>query len=135
MFAKNMIFSDGQVLTSTANATDDVNMGVGKDAFGAAKPGDPADLWLLVRCRTTFAGGTSLACKLQDSADGSTFADTPIVGSAVALASLVAGAWQLRVRVPRGTRQYLRIVYTIVGTMSGSSTIDAGLSDVAEQLS
>lgn len=137
MIAKNLMFSDAQAITTTANATDDIDMGPGRDAFGTSKPNEASDLWLIVRVNTTFAGGTSIATKLQDSADGSSWTDftgpPTLVGGAIAAASLTQGYFCWKVRLPKGVRRYMRLVYTVVGTFT-SGKMDAYLTDSLEQL-
>jgi hypothetical protein len=135
MLAGNMIYSDGQALTTTADSTNVLDAGPGKDAFGVAKVGDVSDLWLHIRVKVTLAGGTNVAFKLQDSADNSSFSDVANVAvAAIAAATLVAGYKVLAIRMPRGVRRYTKIVYTISGTFT-SGNVDAYLSESAEQTS
>lgn len=79
-----------------------------------AEVGLTGELWINVSVSTTATSGGSatVAAVLQDSADGSTWADV-LVGSAVPVASLVAGASLLLTQPPVGTRRYLRVAYRV----------------------
>lgn len=92
---------------------------------GSANAGDLAltqDLWLTVSCSTTATSGGAgtLTPVLQDSADGSTWADA-LVGPTSALAALVAGATLWQTSPPAGTRRYLRVVFRV-----GTAALTAG---------
>lgn len=84
--------------------------------------GDTPALKLLVQVIQAFAGGTSLAVKLQGSTDNVTYTDMPAATpTALTLGSLTAGARILDVDVPRPSvgqalPRYLRLLYTTVGT-------------------
>ncbi|WP_417070824.1 Bbp16 family capsid cement protein [Niveibacterium terrae] len=80
------------------------------------------NLWVqaFVSTAATSGGSATLQAVLQDSADGSTFADV-LAGPVVALASLTAGAQLLQVQPPTGTRRYLRVAWRI-----GTAALTAG---------
>lgn len=120
----NLVMSDAQVLTTTAVSTKSIDTQTALRNLGAGEEID-----LVVACGGTFAGGTSLAVALQDSADNSSFADV-VIGPAVVLASLTAGTELLRITLPRTLRRYIALNYVIVGTMSGGgSNVIAYLTD------
>lgn len=83
--------------------------------------GDNPALKLLVQVITAFAGGTSVAAKLQGSTDNVTYTDMNVNSGAVTLGNLTAGARILDVDMPRPAQgqsipRYLRMLYTTVGT-------------------
>ena len=125
-------YSDGQVINTTEDSTDSVDLGAGKDfAFNANTQdhGVQGNMWLNIVVTTAFVGGTSVAFELQDSADDSSFAaltapKSPITVAATAVATLVAGFLVLRVPLPPTIRRFTKIVYTVVGSPSAGA-VDA----------
>lgn len=83
------------------------------------------NLWInaVVNTTPTSAGAATIQAVLQDSADGSTFADV-LAGSAVAYASAPAGTVLLQVQPPVGMRRYFRIAWRI-----GTAALTAGKFD------
>lgn len=125
---QKIILSEDQAFTTvgTTDGTDVLNMGSGYDAFGAAAAADPSALgrmWLniFVTEAVTSDGAATVAFKLQDSADGSSWADTALSVAAIGKASLTAGTKVLQVPLPAGLRQYLKVVYTV-----GTAALTAG---------
>jgi hypothetical protein len=125
------MFSDSQVLTVTANSTNVIDqnpLGGIPTANLVRDIGTGNDVYLYAVCRTTFAGGTSLAVSLV-SDDNSALSSPTIhfTSAAIALAALVAG-FEFKVEAPPGLyERFIGVVYTIVGTMSGGSAISAYL--------
>lgn len=119
---KENLFSNAQVLTTTAASTNIIDLGTAKDHG----PGNP--LILLVQVVVTFAGLTSMAVVVQtDSAEGMGTVETLHTSAAIAAASLIAG-YKYRVALPQeGLKRYLRLSYTISGTASGGSAVTAGI--------
>ena len=122
-FDAENLFSDDQAVTVTAVSTNIVDLsGVAAVDEG---PGEPLDLFAQVT--TAFAGGTSIALKLETD-DDVAFGSATDLGStaAIATASLVAG-YRFPKQLPKeGLERYLRLTYTVVGTMSAGN-ITAGL--------
>jgi len=79
-------------------------------------------LWIniVVDTTATSSGSATVQAVLQDSADGSTFADA-LVGPVVPVASVVQGVALLQACPPLGMRRYFRIVYRI-----GTAALTAG---------
>lgn len=94
--------------------------------------GDYPSLKILAQVIQAFAGGTSVAVKLQGSTDNTTYSDMPVATpTALTLGNLTAGARILDVDVPRPGQgqaipRYLRLLYTTVGTHT-LGTITAGI--------
>ena len=80
------------------------------------------NLWInaVVDTTATSGGAATMQAVLQDSADGSTFADV-LAGPVVALASITAGAVLLQVQPPVGMRRYFRIAWRV-----GTAVLTAG---------
>lgn len=80
------------------------------------------NLWInaVVDTTATSGGSATLAPVLQDSADGSSFADV-LVGAAVAVANLTAGTVLMQVQPPVGMRRYFRIAWRVA-----TATLTAG---------
>jgi hypothetical protein len=120
-----LLLSDGQVMTETA-ASEIVDQGAAGDALGN-------ELYLVVKTKDTdFTGGTSLQITLQtDSAVGFGTAEDKLVVPAIVLASLTKNKVLVQVRMPQGMKRYIRLLYTIVGTMA-TAKLDAFLTPNVE---
>lgn len=90
------------------------------DTGGNAAPSE--DTWINAVVDTTAASGgaATMQAVLQDSADGSTFADFS-AGPVVALANIKQGAVLLQMPVPTGMRRYFRIAWRV-----GTAVLTAG---------
>ena len=135
MLDKELIFNENQEVTSTADSTDSLDLGAGTDHAGNAivlNAGESGRMWLNVAIPTAYVSGTSVAFKLQDSADDNSFADTQIDTGAIVVETLVAGYTVLRMPMPPDTRRYVKMVYTVVGSPSaGKITTWIGTSGQA----
>lgn len=122
---KQNLFSDDQEVTESAASTNYIDLG-NNDSEIQTQVEKNADL--LCQVTTTFAGGTSIAVKIQE-ADETDFSDATDLHTtpAIVLASLSAGyKFNLGRILPLVTKQYVRLYYTVVGTMSAGA-ITAGL--------
>ncbi|QGP80007.1 Bbp16 family capsid cement protein [Sphingobium sp. CAP-1] len=110
------------VTTGTQYSTNSYDTGV-----KASSIGDGEELLLTVNVGTAFAGGTSLAVNLVDSANADLSSPTVLAGSGViAEASLTAGVRLLKMRVPSNTQRYVGLQFVTVGTHS-AGTINANI--------
>lgn len=126
---KENLFSDDQAVTTTAASTNIIDLG--GSGGGDMGPGEGLDILCQVS-EEDFAGGTSIAVVLQTDADvafGSI--KTLYTTAAIPLASLVAGYKFPLGKVPEGAERYLRLTYTVVGTMTAGK-ITAGLVDTIQ---
>jgi len=125
-FDKENLFSDDQAVTVTAVSTNIVDIaGVASTLFADMGPGEPVDLHAQVT--VAFVGGTSIALKLETD-DDVAFGSATDLGStpAIATAALVAG-YKFAKQLPKeALERYLRLTYTVIGTMSAGK-IHAGL--------
>lgn len=121
---KQNIFSEDQAITVTAASTNVIDLGNDDAAIQALN--EKGDAELLVQVTTAFAGGTSLAVKLQSDDDEAFGSATDLIDTgAIVTATLVQG-YKFRLALPEINEQYLRLYYTVVGTMSAGK-IFAGL--------
>jgi len=119
---KENLFSDDQAVTTTAASTNVIDTGAAKDSG----PGTPMRVLAQVS-EADFAGGTSIAVALQTATDAAFSSPvTLFTTAAIALADLVAGYQFAIGMVPKGALRYLRLNYTVVGTMSAGK-ITAGI--------
>lgn len=116
---KELMFSDNQAVTATAASTDVVDQGKKSNSYKR--------MFVRAVVKTTFAGGTSLKADLETS-DTENFTSATVLCSSpvVAVADLVAGKELIKVPMPLGANRYLRMKYTVVGTMTAGA-VDAGL--------
>lgn len=125
-----LIFSDGQVITAnatTVDSTNTVDLGIMYDHKGTALlshgPENGKDR-LVVTCKVTPTAGTALYLELQDCATvGGSYTPTGIgidAANAIPIATLVPGYELLNVPLPRGLKEFLKIVYTTTGNHTGS---------------
>lgn len=80
------------------------------------------NLWInaVVDTTATSGGSATVQAVLQDSADGSSWADV-VAGPAVAVASVTAGTTLLQVQPPTVMRRYFRIAWRV-----GTAALTAG---------
>jgi len=122
---KQNLFSEDQALTATANSTNVIDLG--NDHARNQALNEKGLLEIMCRVTTAFAGGTSLKAGLyKDDAVGMGTQALVIESAVVITASLVAGYRFTLGKLPEIDKQYLRMTYTIVGTMSAGK-VTAGL--------
>lgn len=107
----NLIFCEGLAL-STAGASDVLDLTEGGDALGN-------ELLIVCQCSEKAAGGTSFTVDIETD-DDSAFASARTLFSSgdILTAEAEAGAKLFAVRVPRGTRRYMRANVTASGAFS-----------------
>ena len=108
----NLLFSNGQKITSTANS----------QVVDFKAPGDAVGQELTIRVIVAeeFAGLTSMQIKLQTGDTDSTFEDV-LLTPAIPAAKLKRGAEVFKVRTPGGLKRYARINYTVSGTATAGA--------------
>jgi len=108
---KALQLSSEQAITTSAASTNVIDQKVGGDAYEAP--------WVVAHVDTAFTGTGTLTIAIQTSND-STFAtyDTIYSTGAIAAAGLTAGAEPVKVRLPLGTKRYIRAYYTASATFS-----------------
>lgn len=126
---KNLEFSSGQVVTSTAASTNIVD---------ALKKGDDyANIFAFVRCATTATAGgaATLVVSIETAIDAAfTSPVTLLQSAAIPVASLVAGAELLKARLPIGVLEFIRVKYTVATGPLTAGAFDAALVMDVQQL-
>lgn len=115
----NLVLKEGAV---TATGSGDP---VGLTSLQIPGKGDPIPFAFKVT--ETFAGGTSVAFKLQqsDAKDG-TYADVEGSGFTMTQAALVVGARAPIKYLPRGvTKQWIKLAYTVTGSFTAGKIFAA----------
>jgi hypothetical protein len=122
---KENLFSEDQAITVTAGSTNVIDLGADSSRIQALN--EKGDVEVLAQITTAMAGGTSLQVTLQSDNDVAFGSATDLLTSAaIATAALVAG-YQFKIgKLPRINERYLRLYYTVVGTMSAGKVF-AGL--------
>ena len=113
----DLLFSNKQAVTATAESTNTLDLGVAGDAIGQ-------ELTIHVVVDTAFATLTSLTVSLETSANNSDWT-TVLSGPAIARASLTKGASIFCVRVPQGLSRYVRLKYTVGGSNATAGKVTA----------
>jgi len=131
------LFSDDQAVTVTAASTNVVDLKpasvkTSNDAPSGINSGPGEGTPINVLCQVSnadFAGGTSIQASIQmDTTDAFSSATTVASGPVVAVADAVAGKNLLPQNLPYEiTERYVRILYTVVGTMSAGN-VTAGIA-------
>lgn len=116
----NNVFSSAQAVTASAASTYYID---GRAAGEALEN----NLYLVAEVNTAFAGGTSVDIQLQTATDSAFTSPVVLVDtSAILLANLTANTVVARISLPIGLLRYLRVYYTVSGTMT-AGTITAQL--------
>ena len=122
---KQNLFSEDQAVTTTANSTNVIDLGNDSSKVQSLNEKNVA---LLIQVTEDFAGGTSIKVTLKSDDDVAFGSATTLLESAVIpLATLKAGyKFPIGRLLPLINEQYLRLTYTVVGTMTAGK-IMAGL--------
>lgn len=120
---KENMFSKDQAVTATAASTSTVDLGPGD-----AGPSERASLFVTANPAFTGAGTLSVDLQTSDTVDGTGYPTTPVTVAsyAVSNAMLLAGGKLAASRLPHGCKRYLRLVYTVTGTVAAGK-LTAGL--------
>ncbi len=130
---------DQQQTLSAAQAVTAIGDTVSTNTYDTGQPYD-ANLggghYVMVRvgAGVTSGGSPTVQVVLQDSADGSSWADAQLLTPALAPAALTASKILVRSRLPAGLRRYVRVVYRVAtATLTAGTFTALMLSDVQAQ--
>jgi hypothetical protein len=117
-----LTFSDAQAVTTTAASANQIDLTTARSLSRTGAQG----LRIVVLVTTAFAGGTSIAVTVRQSAAANMSSpDIIATGPTVALANLTAGSKVLDIPFPDpdpvAAKQYLDLNYTVVGTMTAGA--------------
>lgn len=130
IFDKENLFSEDQAVTTTAASTNVIDLGA--DDSAVQTNNEKGMIEILVQVTTAFAGGTSLQVTLQTDTDVAFGSAASLQATAaIATASLTAGYQFAIIRLPRSAvERYIRLYYTVVGTMSAGAVFAGLVLDV-----
>lgn len=121
---KQNLMSEDQAVTVSAASTNVIDLGDDDAKIQTLVEKGNVDVFCQVT--ETFADGTSMKASLQTSdAENFSPAVTLLESAAIGVSSLVAGYKFPFSKLPAGTKRYLRMYYTVVGTMSDGSVTAA----------
>ena len=108
---KRLEFSENQAITASAESENALDFGVEK-CSAAGKAID-------IRIKEDIDGGTALTVVLQDSADGTSYADK-LTSPAFQAAQLKAKGEDVfySLVIPKGLRRFIRLKYVVTGTFT-----------------
>lgn len=105
-----LTLADGQAVTASAPSTHSLDLGSHRDIGG----GTPLELVVSVVETATAAGAATVSLALETDDDPAfTVPERLVASPAYPLAALTEGASLFRIAVPRGTRRYLRLFFTV----------------------
>lgn len=127
---RELVQSDAQALTVTANSTDVLDLSSAADIGRSSVP-------LRARCQvdTTFTSGGATTLQAQLVCSAASDLSTPTVlfdTGAIAKAALVAGFIIADVVIPRTSKQYLGWIYTVATGPFTAGNVSSFLVDSTE---
>ena len=105
---KALQVSNEQAVTASAASTDLIDFGQVTPDLGLS---DRASMAITVDVSAAAAGAATVTFSVQDSADGSAFANVAVT-AAIGKASLTAGK-QIIIPMPTSLRRYCRVYYSV----------------------
>lgn len=113
---KELLFSEKQAITKSEASANVIDLGAGGDAVGQE---------LVVHCiaSTGFAGATavSVAIETADAPTGATWHKLATGPQKTEAADLAAGKELCGIRMPPGAKRYVRLYYTVAGSISAGA--------------
>lgn len=126
---KETLFSNAQALTATAASTNILDLGAANRDIGKA------NIRFRVQVGTTFQSTGSSTCTIAlqtDSTSAFSGAVTLFQSAAIPKASMTAGAVLVDIMVPRGTKRWVRVYYTVATADFTAGTLTAFLAEQTE---
>lgn len=132
ILSAQQLFSDDQAITTSADSTNVIDLGVPGTPYGGAAAltrdiGKGCMVPILVQSTADFTNLTSLTINVSKGA--TTALGTTIASQTIAKADLVAGAqFAIQVLPSQCDERYLGIEYVVTGTTETTGKITAGIS-------
>ena len=132
ILSQELILSDNQAITATADSTNVIDLGVAGTPYGAVAPlnndkGKGAPIPILIQVTEAFNNLTSLTVTVSTGA--TTALGTSVISQTILLADLVAGKQLPIVVMPNDiTERYFGLEYTVTGTAPTLGTVTAGIT-------
>lgn len=127
MLDEQLKFSEDQAITATANSTNTIDLGIGREvAFG-----NPISLYVIVK--EDFNNLTSLKIAVQTANNSDMTNAVELASSTALLANLKKGDKIPLSFMPAGNKGYVRLAYTVTGTAPTTGKISAYLADGVAQ--
>ncbi len=126
-------FSEEQAVTVTAVSTDsfDTQAGLGTGPFASMNRniGDDKDLRLSVRISESFATATSVNFEYVQADDAALTSNLEVLtqSGAIAIASLTIGKRVKFGTIPKNTKRYVGMRYTVAGANATAGRVNAAL--------
>lgn len=117
-------FSVAQAVTSSAASTNYIDTSAAADMVGR-----PVYLVVRVGTAATASGAATVTFDLRTDSDPAFGSEVTLFSSgAIAKTSLTANTWVIRMALPLGTKQYIRLYYTVATGPLTAGTFDAFLT-------
>lgn len=133
IFDTNLLFSEDQAITATANSTNIVDFGAmgtvpGEGAALTRNLGAGTPLPFILQVTEAFNNLTNLQIELVTSANADLSSGTTLIDETILLAALVAG-YKLphRYLTDKAMERYLGVTYTVTGTAPSTGQVTAAL--------
>lgn len=130
-------FSINQVITTTANGTNDIDLGPIYSTNTNRDIGASDDLYLFLAATTAFAAagaGTLTVSLITDTTSAFGASTTLYTSPALSIATLNGRDLPIKVALSRGVQKYLRIVYTVGTGPFTAGAVTAGLATELQDL-
>lgn len=121
IFDKENLFSEDQAITVTANSTNVIDLGL-------TEMGEGEPIEVIIQVTTAFANGTSIIAKLYTDSAVGMGSEVLLQESGVILTATLVQGYRFKFSIlPQDCKRYLRLTYTVNGTMNAGN-IFAGLN-------
>lgn len=121
---KYLTFSEGQVVTVTADSTNILDLRDNGDDLGRL-----LNLFVLVSAVVTADGSATVTFTVETCATEGGSYEVIYTSGAIGKAALTAGAKPVDIALPTGLKRYVKVVYTVAtGPLTGVSAFTAGIT-------
>lgn len=115
---KSLVLSDAQAITTTGASTNYIDTLAAGQAYAEGA-------WFIALVKTAYVGNVTVQFELQTATDTAFTSPVTLLSSgAVAVATLVAGYFAVKARIPVTALRYLRGYATLVGGSYSAGAVD-----------